>query len=142
VTLITGGIINGNLNLGANSASRLVLDGSGQETLSQAVSGTIADPGSLTKQGSGTWIIDQNLSAPISTDILAGGLTVAQSATLTSSSVTIASGGILTGTGAISGNVTNSGTVSPGDPFGTLTIRGNYTQTSNWVACHLGSLVC
>jgi outer membrane autotransporter protein len=131
VTLITGGIINGNLNLGANSASRLVLDGSGQETLSQAVSGTIADPGSLAKQGSGTWIIDQNLSAPISTDILAGGLTVAQSATLTSSSVTIASGGILTGTGAISGNVTNSGTVSPGDPFGTLTIRGNYTQTSS-----------
>jgi uncharacterized protein with beta-barrel porin domain len=130
VTLVTGGVINGNLNLGPNSTSGLVLDGSGQETLSQAVTGAISDPISLTKQGSGTWIIDENLSAAISSDIIAGTLTVAQSATLTSSAVTIGSGGTLTGTGTIAGNVTNSGIISPGDPFGTLTIRGNYTQTS------------
>jgi len=133
VTLLTGGIIKGNLNLGSNSGSGLILDGTGQETLSQAVTGTITDPGSLTKQGSGTWIIDENLSAPISTNVIAGTLNVAQNATLTSSTVTIASGGILTGTGTVSGNVTNSGIISPGNPFGTLTIRGNFTQTSTGI---------
>jgi outer membrane autotransporter protein len=129
VTLITGSNLKGNLNLGTNSGSGLVLDGSGQETLSEAITGTITDPGSLTKQGSGTWIIDENLSAPVSTNLIAGTLTLA--ATLTSPSVTIGNGGTLIGTGTISGNVTNSGIISPGNPFGTLTIRGNYTQTSN-----------
>ena len=133
VTLLTGGIIKGNLNLGSNSGSGLILDGTGQETLSQAVTGTITDPGSLTKQGNGTWIIDENLSAPISTNVIAGTLSVAQNATLTSPTVTIASGGILTGTGTIGGNVTNSGIISPGNPFGTLTIRGNFTQTSTGI---------
>ncbi|MBV8099869.1 MAG: autotransporter domain-containing protein [Verrucomicrobia bacterium] len=133
VTLITGSSLKGNLNLGTNSASGLVLDGSGQEALSHAVSGTITDPGTLTKQGSGTWIIDENLSAPISTDLIAGTLTVAQNATLTSPTATIGSAGLLLGTGTISGNVTNSGIISPGNPFGTLTIRGNYTQTSDGV---------
>ena len=133
VTLLTGGVINGSLDLGSDTSSKLILDGSGVQTLTQAVTGTITDPGSLIKQGSGNWTIDEDLAAPISTDVNAGTLTVAQSATLTSSTVTIASGGILTGTGTISGNVTNSGIISPGDPFGTLTIRGNYTQTSNGV---------
>jgi uncharacterized protein with beta-barrel porin domain len=133
VTLLTGGIIKGTLSLGSNSGSGLILDGTGQETLSQGVTGTITDPGSLTKQGSGTWIIDENLSAPISTNVIAGTLSVAQNATLTSPTVTIASGGILTGTGTVSGNVTNSGIISPGNPFGTLTIRGNFTQTSTGI---------
>jgi uncharacterized protein with beta-barrel porin domain len=141
VTLLTGGIIKGNLNLGSNSESGLILDGTGQETLSQAVTGTITDPGSLTKQGSGTWIIDENLSAPISANVIAGTLSVAQNATLTSPKVTIANGGILTGTGTISGSVTNSGIISPGNPFGTLTIRGNFTQTSTGIfRLQLGSL--
>jgi len=131
VTLLTGGVINGSLDLGGNSASELVLDGSGQEALGQAVTGTITDPGSLIKQGSGTWIIDENLSAPVSTDVKAGTLTV--NATLTSATVTIGSGGLLTGIGTISGNVTNSGIISSGSPVGTLTIRGNYTQTNNGV---------
>lgn len=133
VTLLTGGIIKGNLNLGPNSGSSLVLDGSGEEALSQAVTGTVTDLGSLTKQGSGTWIVDENLSAPVSTDVIAGTLTVAQNATLTSPAVTIGTGGILTGTGTITGNVTNSGIISPGDPVGTLTIRGNFAQTSNGI---------
>jgi uncharacterized protein with beta-barrel porin domain len=132
VTLLTGGIINGNLDLGSNTASRLILDGSGQQLLTTAVTGTITDLGSLTKQGSGTWIIDEDLSAPISTDVIAGTLTI-QNATLTSSAVTIGSGGTVTGIGTIAGNVTNSGVISPGNPFGTLTISGNYTQTSSGI---------
>jgi outer membrane autotransporter protein len=39
--------------------------------------------------------------------------------------------GTLSGTGAIQGNLTNQGTVSPGTPLGTLTITGNYTQTAS-----------
>jgi fibronectin-binding autotransporter adhesin len=37
VTLITGGRINGSLNLGPNSGSTLVLDGTGVQTIGQAV---------------------------------------------------------------------------------------------------------
>jgi hypothetical protein len=39
-------------------------------------------------------------------------------------------GGTLSGTGIVNGNVTMSGTMSPGDTTGTFTINGNYTQTS------------
>jgi hypothetical protein len=39
-------------------------------------------------------------------------------------------GGLLTGTGFIQADVTSAATVEPGDPFGTLTIQGNYTQTA------------
>jgi outer membrane autotransporter protein len=133
VTLFTGSTIAGNLDLGSNTASQLILDGFGQQLLSEAVTGTITDLGSLTKQGSGTWIIDEDLSAPISTDVIAGTLTIAQNATLTSSAVAIGSGGAVTGIGTIAGNVTNSGVISPGNPFGTLTIRGNYTQTGSGI---------
>jgi outer membrane autotransporter protein len=133
VTLFTGSTITGNLDLGSNTGSQLILDGFGQQLLSEAVTGTITDLGSLTKQGSGTWIIDEDLSAPISTDVIAGTLTIAQNATLTSSAVTIGSGGTVTGIGTIAGNVTNSGVISPGNPFGTLTIRGNYTQTGSGI---------
>ncbi len=39
-------------------------------------------------------------------------------------------GGILTGAGTIQADVTNAALIVPGDPFGTLTIQGNYTQTA------------
>jgi hypothetical protein len=39
-------------------------------------------------------------------------------------------GGALSGTGTITGNVTNAGQVSPGTSPGILTIQGNYTQTA------------
>ena len=133
VTLLPGGIINGNLDLGSNPGSKLVLDGAGQQALTQAVTGTMTDLGSLTKQGTGTWIIDENLSAPVATDVIAGTLALGSNATLTSAAVTIGNGGTLTGVGTIRGNVTNSGVVSPGNPFGTLTIQGNFTQTNSGI---------
>jgi fibronectin-binding autotransporter adhesin len=128
VTLVTGGSINGDLNLGSNAASRLVLDGSGQEAISQAVSGSITNSGSLTKQGTGTWTLDEELSAPVSTSVLAGVLTV--DSTLTTPVVNVQPAGLLAGSGTITGNVTNAGILSPGTPLGTLTINGNYTQNA------------
>jgi len=132
VTLVTGGTIKGDLNLGPNSGNELILDGPIEETISQAVTGTISGLGSLSVQG-GTWIIDEDLAAPVSTDVITGTLSLGQSATLTTPALTIENGGTLMGTGTISGNVINSGVISPGNPFGTLTVRGNFTQTANGV---------
>jgi uncharacterized protein with beta-barrel porin domain len=132
VTLVTGGSIKGDLNLGPNSGNELILDGPIEETISQAVTGAISGLGSLSVQG-GTWIIDENLAAPVSTDVITGTLSLGQSATLTTPALTIENGGTLMGIGTIRGNVTNSGVVSPGNPFGTLTIQGNFTQTNSGI---------
>jgi autotransporter-associated beta strand protein len=124
--LFSGGRINGNLNLGKNPASNLVLDGSTEQAYSQAVTGTTTNAGSLTKQGSGNWLIDVALNAPVSTKVLAGVLTVNNS--LTSPLVTVQTGGLLKGSGVIIGNLVNVGAISPGNSPGTLTINGNFTQ--------------
>jgi hypothetical protein len=42
-------------------------------------------------------------------------------------------GGVLEGNGNFTADVNNNGAISPGAPFGTLTITGNYTQTSGGV---------
>jgi hypothetical protein len=39
-------------------------------------------------------------------------------------------GGALSGTGALNGNLTMAGMMMPGNPTGTFTLNGNYTQTS------------
>jgi hypothetical protein len=124
--LFSGGRINGNLNLGTSSASNLILDGPADQSLSQAISGTTTNAGSLTKQGSGNWTVDVAMSAPVSTNILAGVLTVNQP--LKSALVTIQAGGMLKGSSNILGSVVNVGTISPGNSPGTLTISGNFTQ--------------
>ncbi len=51
---------------------------------------------------------------------------------LTGSGVNEATG-ILSGSGTITGNLTNSGRVNPGNSPGTLTISGNYTQTQSGI---------
>jgi hypothetical protein len=124
--LFSGGRINGNLNLGTSVASDLILDGSGEQTFSQAVTGTATNAGSLTKQGSGNWVVDVAMNAPVSTTILAGVLTVNSS--LTSPVVTVQAGGLLKGSGVVIGDVVNAGTISPGNSPGTLSISGNFTQ--------------
>ena len=128
VTLVTGGNLTGNLNLGSKPASTLVLDGPDQQALSQAVTASISNSGSLTKQGTGTWIIDEYLTAPVSTSVNSGILTVNQ--TLDTGNLTVATGATLNGGGtthiAAGGTVVNSGTISglsglELDPGGTVT---------------------
>jgi autotransporter-associated beta strand protein len=126
VQLFSGSRIGGSLNLGTNTASNLILAGSGQQLLSQAVTGTMTNAGSLTKQGSGNWVIDVALNAPVSTNVFSGALTVNNS--LTSRLLTVQAGALLKGTGSIFGNVVNAGTISPGDAPGAITIVGNFTQ--------------
>jgi fibronectin-binding autotransporter adhesin len=64
VQLSTGSSIVGNLNLGTNAGTNLMLDGSGTALLSQAVTGTLTNAGSLVKQGIGTWT-DVRWSQPL-----------------------------------------------------------------------------
>jgi fibronectin-binding autotransporter adhesin len=125
-TLVAGGRIDGDLNLGSSTETNLILEGAGTQLLSQAVTGTVTNGGSLTKQGSGNWFIDKVLNAPVSTRILSGVLTV--NSQLTSPIVTVSNGAELAGFGPIVGTVTNLGIVSPGTSPGTLTIDGDYTQ--------------
>jgi autotransporter-associated beta strand protein len=126
VQLFSGSAIHGDLSLGNNSGSQLIFDGSGNQLLSQAVTGNITNAGSLTKQGTGTWTVDEALAAPVSVDVVAGKLEV--NSKLTSSSVTVQNGATINGSGIITGNLTAFGTISPGHSPGTLTLNGNYTQ--------------
>jgi autotransporter-associated beta strand protein len=126
--LFSGSSIQGDLNLGNNSATQLVFDGGDNQLLSQAVKGNITNAGSLTKQGTGTWTVDKALAAPVSVDVVAGKLEV--NSTLSSSSVTVQSGATIGGSGIITGNLTALGMISPGNSPGTLTLNGNYTQGS------------
>ncbi len=63
----------------------------------------------------------------VATTIYAQG-TLVDDGSLTSASVTIAPGGLLRGNGSVSGDVSSSGQIAPGDSLGTLTIVGNLTQ--------------
>jgi autotransporter-associated beta strand protein len=94
ITLVTGGVITGNLNAG--NAAALTLDGAGSQLLSQAVTGTIGGFNSLTKLGTGTWVVNENLSYVGNTMIAAGTLQVGNGGTA----------------GSILGNVSNSGMLS------------------------------
>jgi autotransporter-associated beta strand protein len=129
--LFTGGKISGNLALTPSGSNQVILDGSGTQLLSESVTGTISNAGALTKQGTGEWILDKNLSPPVSTLINSGILQVNSGDVLTSPTVTVGPGAELIGLGTIAGSVINSGIVSPGVQPGTLTVTGNYTQNSS-----------
>src|SRR5271165_7365060 len=92
-SLFTGGSIAGNLNLGSPTSASLIFDGAGTQLLSQAVTGTITNFNSLTKQGTGTWIIDETLA-------YTGG------ATIGAGTLQLGNGGT---TGSIPGNVIDNG---------------------------------
>jgi fibronectin-binding autotransporter adhesin len=90
VQLFTGSEIIGNISLSGNQSSTLILDGTGSQLFNSAVTGTVVNTGSLVKQGTGTWTIDEDLTAPVATDILAG--TLVLSATLTTEQANISPG--------------------------------------------------
>jgi autotransporter-associated beta strand protein len=128
-TLVTGGTIAGDLDLGTNTGTTLTLDGAGSQLLSQAVTGTITNDGSVIKQGTGTWIIDKSLGDyGGGTTITAGTLQLGNAGTVGTINGNVADNGILafdhsdvlTFAGAISGTggVTQIGT-------GTTILAGN-----------------
>jgi autotransporter-associated beta strand protein len=87
--------------------------------------GVISGSGAFAQIGPGTTILTATNTYTGDTNINAGVLKVEGSIT---SKVNVNPGARLEGTGTVNGNAINSGTMSPGDAPGTLTINGNYTQ--------------
>lgn len=130
VTLFTGSSIDGNLYIDNRTTSALTFDGAGTQLLSEAVTGTFSFGGVLTKQGTGTWIIDKNLLAD-ETNVTNGSLIVGLGGHGTLiSNVNVDLGATLGGSGTIFGNVVVDGSVNPGNSPGVLNIVGDYTQTA------------
>ncbi len=118
-------LIASNIELGGVTRTFTVNDGSGAVDLE--VTGVIQD-GSLTKEGDGLLHLTADNTYLGDTTINAGELVLDGS--IASGETTVNLNGILSGIGTVGGNLTNNGTVSPGDSPGTLTVNGNYTQTS------------
>jgi autotransporter-associated beta strand protein len=95
-------------------------------TFSGVIGGGVG--GSLTKIGTGTLDLTGANTYTGNTNINGGVLKVDGSIT---SNTFVNHGGTLAGAGTVSGNVTNSGKIMPGDAPGTLTINGNYTQSGS-----------
>jgi fibronectin-binding autotransporter adhesin len=95
VTLFTGSVINGFLNIGSSTAAMLTLDGSGTQVYSTAVTNTMMFIGALIKNGIGTWTLDESF-------LYGGGTTIA------AGTLQFGNGGT---TGSIVGNVVDNGTL-------------------------------
>ncbi|MEY4951762.1 MAG: hypothetical protein RL299_186, partial [Pseudomonadota bacterium] len=103
------------LNYTANSAS----------TFSNGLTGA----GTFNKLGTGTLTFTSNFA--VGTLNLNAGLTRINS--IGTGNVNVAANAALGGTGRIIGNLTNNGTVAPGNSIGTLTVQGNYVQNAGSV---------
>ena len=91
------------------------------------LSGIIAGPGSLTKDGTNSLTLTGANTYEGSTTVSAGKLLVnnTSGSGTSTNSVTVLAGATLGGTGTIAGNVDVGGTLSPGASPGKLTITGN-----------------
>ena len=109
--------------------------------------------GTLRKSAAtGTSTIDINFSNSNSVEILTGtlsftrgftqisGSTTLSGGNLTSSQTIDIQGGVLGGSGLITGSISNAGEVSPGSSAGNLDIVGSYTQTADGVLVRLSAL--
>jgi len=133
----------------------LIIDLAGDKTYAGVISGT----GALVKDGAATLTLSGDHTYSGSTIVAAGllnvtgslasqayqiyagaGLTMASAFTLTGDAVvngtwttpllTVASGGLLMGSGTINGDVVNGGVLSPGNSPGVLSINGNLSLLS------------
>ena len=107
-------------NVSVASGSTLVFN----QTADGTFSGHLTGAGTIQKQGASTLTLTNITSSAI--DLRAGALFFNGGLGTT----TIAAGAFLGGTGTISGNLVNNGTVSPGYSPGTIAVTGNFTQNS------------
>ena len=125
LTLDNGGTV---LASGSAIGYNIALNGTGgvfNTTANTTVSGAIGGTGGLWKNGAGTLTLTGVNSYTGNTNIEAGKLVVNGSL---SSAVRILKGGSLGGNVSIVGNLTNLGTLAPGNSPGTINITGNYLE--------------
>lgn len=106
-------------DVAVNNDATLAFNRSDIYTFSHLISGT----GGVAQNGTGTTVLDTAQAYTGPTTINFGTLSIDGSIT---SPVTVNTAGTLSGSGMIFGNVTNTGTVTPGGGSGVLTIAGNY----------------
>ncbi|TPK25981.1 hypothetical protein FJ867_28540, partial [Mesorhizobium sp. B2-5-3] len=126
-TTVSAGILQG----AANSLQGRILNDAAV-IFDQGVNGTYAGAmtgtGTLTKNGAGKLTLTGTSTVGGGTTINTGGLAVNVHLT---SNVTLNKGGILSGVGNITGDITNNGgTIEPGNSIGNITIDGNLTWNS------------
>jgi fibronectin-binding autotransporter adhesin len=128
-----GTIVNaGNLQGDASTLRGSIVD-NGTVTFAQAAdatfAGTLSGNGQLVKNGSGTLVFDDANAFGGSTEVAAGKLVVGDDTHAGASlggTVTVDSGATLGGIGSI-GGLDLSGTLTPGNSIGTLTVQGDAT---------------
>ncbi len=115
-------------NLGGTSG--IEVNNAADETLGLRIFNGLSSIGTFRKLGLGRLtIVDTFQVGMLLVD--AGTLRVNQ--TINAANATIAGGARLDGTGTIIGNLTNNGTLAPGNSIGTLTVNGNYVQNAGSV---------
>lgn len=118
----TGATFSALNSLSANTGTLSVLSGSTLTT-----SGALSNSGAMTVGTGATLAVTGNYSQSAGTTTVNGSLT-SRTSTLS------INGGTLSGAGTLTGNVTNAGTLSPGNPqgalTGSLTTQGNFTQST------------
>jgi autotransporter-associated beta strand protein len=115
---VVGGLAGaGQLNQGSNS---LTVGGDNENTV---FTGNITGTGGLTKQGSGTLVINTAQTYAGTTVVESGKLVI--NGTIVSP-VVVETGGTLGGNGTV-GNLTVNGMLSPGNSIGLITVAGNAT---------------
>ena len=124
VTLESGSTINGDLDMGESASSALTLTGGGSQIWSEAVTGTTTFVGTLSKEGTGTWTLDQAFDGQHATRVNSGTLLVNA---FLAGETTVENSATLGGAGRFSGDVIvrNGGTLSPGNSPGQMTIENN-----------------
>jgi len=97
-------------------------------------SGGFSGLGAMTFNGTGTAYMNGTNTYAGATTVSSGTLSVGSNEANKTASLTgdvaVAAAGTLAGHGNIGGSVSNSGKVAPGGSIGTLTVNGNYVQSS------------
>jgi autotransporter-associated beta strand protein len=118
-------------NNGTAAATLTVGNDNNSTTFSGVLEDGTSDTGTLAlvKIGTGTLTLT-GLNTYTGTTTVDGGSLFVNGA-IASPLTVVNPGASLGGTGLIGGNLVNNGIVSPGNPVGTLTISGNYTQNAS-----------
>lgn len=129
LTLLNGD--NSNQNFAIESTGGTI---SAPTTGSATLGGVFSGSGAMTFNGSGTTYMNGINTYTGGTTVASGTLSVGSSEAYNTArlagDVTVQAAGTLAGHGGIAGTVINSGTVAPGGSIGTLSVGGNYVQTS------------